>query len=137
MTVEQDINRKIYEILEMLKSGEPYQNRIVAIENVVPEEATSTNKLTDKEYVDNSISTSSATFLGTSSPGLTEQQFLAWLDTLTADSNDYVYWDTVDSDNVPVYKRYKYTGEEWLYEYSLYNTDMNYEVNSDPTNLLS
>ena len=137
MTIEQDIDRKIYEILEMLKSGEPYQNRIVAIENVVPEEATSTNKLTDKEYVDNSISTSSATFLGTSTPGLTEQQFLAWLDTLTADNNDYVYWDTVDADNVPIYKRYKYTGEEWLYEYSFYNVDMNYETNSDPTNLLS
>jgi hypothetical protein len=42
----------------------------------IPEQASSSNQLADKEFVNSSISTATATFRGTSAVGLTEEQFL-------------------------------------------------------------
>ena len=86
---------------------------------MIPDAASASNQLADKQYVDTSVSTSSATFLGTSAPGLTEQQFLTWADSLERDNNDYCYWLTTDSSGRTVYKRYKYNGTQWLYEYDV------------------
>jgi hypothetical protein len=60
--------------------------------------------------VDDAVSEYSAHFLGTSAPGLTEQEFLEWADSLEKDNNDYCNWLTTDIDNKTIYKRYKYNG---------------------------
>ena len=68
-------------------------------------------------YVNTSVATSSAAFLGTSASGLTEQQFLTWAASLNAQNNDYCYWKTTDLLNKVLYKRYKYDGTSWVFEY--------------------
>lgn len=90
-------------------------------DDIVSENASTTNKLVDKNYVDTSIAESSATFRGTSEPGLTEQEFLAWANNLTHDLNDYVFWKTlvVGSTDEYIYHRYKWDGAAWIYEYDL------------------
>lgn len=87
----------------------------------ISEYASPTNKLIDKNYVDTQIAASSATFRGTSREGLTETQFLQWADTLPHDLNDYVFWKVlvIGSTNEFIYKRYKYDGNNWVYEYDL------------------
>lgn len=85
--------------------------------DIIPAEASSSNKLVTQSYVDQSVSTMSATFRGTSAPGLTEQQFLAWADSLTHYINDYVLWDTENQSGDQIYRRYKYDGTQWLFEY--------------------
>ena len=96
---------------------------IAEIESVIPAEADKDNKLADKNYVDTNISTASATFRGTSAADLTEQQFFAWANALTKDKNDYVFWNTIDSDGDEIFKRYKWDGTQWSYEFTLSNTD--------------
>lgn len=100
---------------------EALATRTSAIEGKISSAASSSNKLIDKNYVDSSIATASATFRGTSAPGLTQAQFLSWANSLTHDKNDYVFWNTKSGDNV-VYKRYKYDGAAWVYEYDLNNS---------------
>lgn len=95
---------------------------IAAINAKIPSAASSENQLADKAFVNSSISTSTAEFRGTSEPGLTEEQFLAWANSLTKDVNDYVYWNTEDNTGNTQYKKYKYNGSTWLYEYTLNNS---------------
>lgn len=87
--------------------------------DMIPSAAGANNKLADEQYVNNAVSEYSAQFLGTSAQNLTEEQFLAWANTLSADNNDYCYWWTLDSDSKTIYKRYKYNGTEWLFEYNV------------------
>lgn len=94
-----------------------------SISDLIPEAASADNQLADKEYVDNNISTASATFRGTSAKDLTEQQFLAWANSLTKDKNDYVFWDTVDTKGNEIFKRYKWDGTQWSYEYSIFDAE--------------
>ena len=103
------------------------QGNIGAIEAKIPTQASSTNQLADKKFVNSSISTSTATFRGTSEAGLTEQQFLAWANTLTKDANDYVFWNTADAAGNVQFKRYKYNGTTWEYEYTLNNSSFTSE----------
>lgn len=90
--------------------------------DMIPSQASASNQLADKAFVNSSIATSTATFRGTSAAGLTEAQFLTWANGLTHDENDYVYWNTVDSVGNVVFKRYKYSGNSWVYEYALNNS---------------
>lgn len=99
-------------------------DRVTTIEAKIPSAASASNKLVDKEYVDTSISTASATFRGTSATGLSQQQFLNWANSLTHDKNDYVFWNTVDGSGNTIYKRYKYDGSAWVFEYNLDNTPL-------------
>lgn len=100
---------------------------VKAIEDKIPSTASSTNQLADKEFVNSSISTSTATFRGTSATGLTEAQFLEWANGLTKDDNDYVFWNTADAAGTPQFKRYKYNGTAWAYEYTLNNSSFTAE----------
>ena len=81
-----------------------------------------TNKLADKAFVNSSIATSTATFRGTSAENLTEAEFIIWANGLAHDDNDYVYWNTKDEAGNVLYKRYKYNGDAWVYEYTLNNS---------------
>lgn len=88
----------------------------------IPTAATSLNQLADKAFVEDKVATASATFRGTSATGLTENAFKAWANTLTHDINDYVYWRVVDGAGNTLYRRYKWNGSAWEYEYELNNS---------------
>lgn len=85
------------------------------IEALIPIQAAPTNQLADKNFVNSSIATSTAEFKGTYST-------LAELETVSANVNDYGYVVTTDSAGNTVYDRYKYNGENWIFEYSLNNS---------------
>ena len=89
--------------------------RISAVEELIPAQATSSNNLADKEFVNSSISTNTANFKGT-------YNTLAELEATTADNNDYGFIITTDASGNTVYNRYKYDGTSWSYEYSLNNS---------------
>lgn len=73
-------------------------------------------------FVNSSVATATATFRGTNSTATTEAAFLTWANALTHDLNDYVFWATVDAAGNTVYKRYKYNGSAWAFEYDLNNS---------------
>ena len=83
--------------------------------NKIPAEATSTNKLADKAYVQDLVSTSSATFRGTYST-------LEELQQQEADINDYGFIQWTDQIGNVIYSRYKYDGTTWRWEYDQTNT---------------
>lgn len=111
------------DILKALKEFSPgsieeieaLENAINAINKLIPTQATENNKLADKDFVNSSISTATADFKGTVNS-------VAALDNLTADNNDYAFVVTTDSDGNTVYKRYKYNGSAWVFEYDLNNS---------------
>ena len=93
------------------------------IQEKIPSAASSANQLADKSFVNSSIATSTATFRGTSPKLYTESTFLEWANAISSkDANDYVFWWTEDAAGNTVYKRYKYTGSGWLFEYDLNNS---------------
>lgn len=77
---------------------------------------------TVKQFINSSIATATATFRGTNTTATTESAFLTWANGLTHDLNDYVFWKTTDSLGNTVYKRYKYDGSQWVFEYELNNS---------------
>ena len=68
------------------------------------------------EFVNSSIATNTATFMGTFT---SESEFPA-----VATNNDYLFLDTVDEEGNKIFKRYKYVAEtsRWVYEYTLNNS---------------
>ena len=85
------------------------------ITSKIPNQATSENQLADKDFVNSSIETATATFKGTYTN----------LDTLfavVADKNDYTFYDHLLSNGNRVFDRYKYDGTTWVYEYTLNNS---------------
>lgn len=109
---------------------------------LIPTQASSTNKLTDKNYVDSSIATASATFRGTYNlvtdlgltPIATQEQIASALATkmsslsITPANNDYAYVQIPISDGTPTkiadIDRYKYNGSVWGYEYGIDNSGL-------------
>lgn len=94
-----------------------YNTRFNNIENVIPSEATSSNQLADKDFVNSSIATNTANFRGTFN-SLAELQAYSGTKTL----NDYAFVIEIDSVGNTQYKRYKYNGTSWDYEYILNNS---------------
>ena len=115
-------NRISQEATDRSTADNNFEQSIVNINSKIPSAASSSNQLADKAFVNSSIATSTANFRGTSATGLTEAQFLTWANDLTHDENDYVYWNTVDLVGNVVFKRYKYSGNSWVYEYDLNNS---------------
>lgn len=107
------------------------------ITTLIPNTATAENKLVDKNFVNSSISTATATFKGTFD-NLTELQ------QTNADLNDYAYFKHTDDNHNIVYSRYKYSNGVWNFEYDLNTTGFTAEQwatinsgiteNSIPTN---
>lgn len=101
------------------------QDEVDKINAKIPTQASSTNQLADKEFVNSSIATATATFRGT-------VDTVAKLKALTGDLNDYAYLKITDSTTglVKQYDRYKYTEKSststttgnWEYEYTLNNS---------------
>ena len=92
------------------------QNAIDLIEAVIPSAASSSNQLADKNFVNSSISTNTATFVGT-------YNSMAELQTVTgATNNDYGFVIEQDAVGNEYYDRYKYNGSQWLFEYKVEST---------------
>ena len=114
--------------------------RVEAIEDVIPSQASSSNQLADKAFVNSSVATGTATFRGTynlvTDLGLTitatTEQIAAAIATklaalsITPDNNDYVFVQIPTANDKPTeiarVDRYKYNGSAWGYEYSLNNS---------------
>ena len=109
---------------------------IDAIEEKIPEAASSSNQLADKAFVNSSISTASATFRGTYNlvsdmhltVSATRLQIAAALPNViaTADNNDYCFVQIPTADATPTeiarIERYKFDGSAWAFEYELNNS---------------
>lgn len=103
---------------------------------LVPAQATVDNQLADKDFVNSSIATSTATFRGTYnvvtdlhlSTSATHQQVATALgNTISlADNNDYCFVEIPTDDLTPTetlqVDRYKYNGSSWSFEYTLNNS---------------
>lgn len=98
------------------------QNSLDGINAKIPSAASAQNQLVDRNTLNSSIATATASFRGTSPGGLTEAEFLEWADEQTHDLNDYCYWLTSDAAGNTLYKRYKYNGTQWAFEYALNNS---------------
>jgi len=94
----------------------PVENDIDAIEAKIPSAASASNQLADKNFVNSSISTNTATFVGT-------YNSLAELQAVTgATNNDYGFVIELDAVGNEYYDRYKYNGSQWLFEYKVEST---------------
>lgn len=111
-------------------------SRVGNVEGVIPAQATAGNQLADKNFVNSSIATATATFRGTYnvvtdlslSAAATHAQIELALKTRlpNVDKNDYCFVQIPTTTEVPtqiaVVERYKYAGSEWGYEWSLNNS---------------
>jgi hypothetical protein len=116
---DQELQRKLDITLEIPADHEERieecENSIGDLQSLVPTQATAQNKLTDQDFVNSSIATSTATFRGT-------YDSLAELEEVTADENDYGFVRSTDTAGNTLYNRYKYASGEWVFEYALNNS---------------
>lgn len=92
------------------------QTAIDIINGKIPAQATTSNQLADKEFVNSSISTATADFKGT-------YNSLQELEQVTANANDYAFVIATYAEGNTVYKRYKWVdGTGWTWEYDLNNS---------------
>lgn len=93
------------------------EGEISDINALIPNQASPENQLADKDFVNSSISSSTANFIGTFD-SLAELE--AYSGPLT--NNDYAFVVDTDAAGNTIYNRYKYNGSEWLFEYSINNS---------------
>lgn len=93
------------------------------IESKIPNQASSSNQLADKNFVNSSIATNTANFLGT----YTSMAEIEAIQDPT--NNDYVFLQTTDASGNNLFDRYKYNADqdEWLFEYELNNSSFTAE----------
>ena len=92
-------------------------DRVTTIEGDIPAQASSSNQLADKNFVNSSIATNTANFIGTFNSVAALE---AYSGTLT--NNDYAFVVATDAAGNTVYNRYKWNGTAWLFEYALNNS---------------
>ena len=115
-----DLEVRTVEVSESLKvKGKD----ITEIIDYLPNDVSKENKLTTKDFVNSSISTNTANFLGTFN---TLEEIEALTDVT---NNDYAFWKTIDTLGSVVFKRYKYIDDkqEWKFEYDLNNSSFTAE----------
>lgn len=119
--IESTLQTAINDEITRAKAAEKANtDSIDAIEGKIPSQASVQNKLADKEFVNSSISTATATFRGTYST-------LEELQAVSADNNDYGFVRSQDAEGNTIYTRYKYDGTQWSFEYSLNNSSFTSE----------
>jgi len=93
------------------------QSSLDAVTAKIPTEASSSNQLADKAFVNSSITTATAVFRGTYTT-------LEDLQATNGDLNDYAFYNHTDEVGNTVFDRYKYvdTTPHWVYEYTLNNS---------------
>ena len=97
-----------------------------ALEKISPA-ASRDNQLADKNWVGQQVATASATFRGTNTTAATESELITWANQLPHDENDYVFWQRQDQAGNNYYSRYKFNGEQWLFEYNITSTSFTAE----------
>lgn len=86
------------------------------IKKLIPPQANEINKLADKNFVNSSIETASATPRGTFTS-------LAQLKATYGNLNDYAYLQVLNPDGTTLrFDKYKHNGIEWIYEYPVNNS---------------
>lgn len=90
---------------------------IADINALIPNQATTSNQLADQGFVNSSIATNTAYFIGTFN---SVAELEAYSGTLT--NNDYAFVATRDTAGNTLYDRYKWNGSQWLFEYELNNS---------------
>lgn len=90
---------------------------IADINALIPNQATTSNQLADQGFVNSSIATNTAYFIGTFN---SVAELEAYSGTLT--NNDYAFVSTTDTAGNTLYDRYKWNGSQWLFEYELNNS---------------
>ena len=94
---------------------------ISTINGKIPSQASSSNQLADKNFVNSSIATNTSYFIGTFN---SVAELEAYSGTLT--NNDYAFVVSVDTAGNTIYNRYKYTTgttpASWKFEYALNNS---------------
>ena len=96
----------------------PIQTALQTIEAVIPSAASSQNQLADKNFVNSSIATNTANFVGTYN-SLAELQAVQ-----NPTNNDYGFVIETDAQGNEYYDRYKYVAasQQWLFEYKVEST---------------
>ena len=96
---------------------------IDSIEGKIPAQATSSNQLADKDFVNSSVATNTANYISNNGEPFTS---LAQLEAYSGDlsNNDYAFVVGTDSAGNTTYTRYKYVADtqEWAEEYVLNNS---------------
>lgn len=95
---------------------------ISGINEKIPAQANSENKLADKDFVNSSISTNTAYFRGTFE-SITALESYSGKKT----NNDYAFVVGVDAAGNTKYSRYKWDGLSWVFEYDLNNSSFTAE----------
>lgn len=133
---EDDIIPDIDTIRDNATAGAGAAEDIEDIEELIPTQATPSNQLADKEFVNSSVATATATYRGSfnlvSDLSLTISATHAQVATAlataisTKDNNDYAFVQIPTADATPTeiasVDRYKYNGTSWEYEYTLNNS---------------
>lgn len=94
------------------------QQALDLINSKIPAQASAQNQLADKSFVNSSIATNTATFLGTYTS-------MAQIEAIpNPTNNDYVSLEETDQLGNTSYSRYKYSAEteSWLFEYAINNS---------------
>lgn len=89
-------------------------SKLSNIIDIIPNQANEENQLADKDFVNSSIATSTATFRGTFNT-FTE------LKSTNADVNDYGNVITIEEGQT-YYNRYTFDGEKWVFNFKINNT---------------
>lgn len=98
--------------------------RLDAIEGKIPSDASSSNQLADKDFVNSSIATNTATFRGTYE---SDTDLPTTTDIPDLKNNDYAFVIVLSSGGNPEYSRFKYSSGSWAYEYTLNNSSFTAE----------
>lgn len=152
MNAESALDTKIEEeITRSTTVDESHSKGIKDINDKIPAEASESNQLADKAFVNSSISTATADFKGTynlindlqlpidATKTAIQNKLLTKIS--TADINDYCFVQIPTSaktpDQVAIIQRYKHTADKWVYEYDLNNSGYTAEqwaaINSNMT----
>ena len=92
-------------------------SRVTTIESEIPAQASSSNQLADKNFVNSSIATNTANFIGTFNSVAELEAYSG-----AKDDNDYAFVISSDAAGNTLYNRYKWNGTAWLFEYALNNS---------------
>lgn len=95
---------------------------ISSIDEKIPAQASSENKLADKDFVNSSISTNTAYFRGTF-------ESIQALELYSGEktNNDYAFVVGIDAAGNTKYSRYKWNGLSWVFEYDINNSSFTAE----------
>ena len=106
-------------VQDAIAKAETVEQAVEAIQALIPAQASESNQLADKDFVNSSIATNTANFIGTFN---SVQELEDYSGTLT--NNDYAFVIGTDAQDNTQYDRYKYVAEseQWLYEYTLNNS---------------